>query len=130
MKFDGVDSRSSRRHLRTGGWRPLGARVCRPRAHSCPGSTAVGIALCAWSASSFFHGEVTAFGFSRSELVDLRRQLNSSCVGRPALVADLNNPSVGVDASPGGVVVSGRLTRRATLTRNGSRAIRRKPCHD
>jgi len=43
--------------------------VCRPRAHSCPGSTAVGITLvCARSASSFFHGEVTTFGFiSRSE---------------------------------------------------------------
>ena len=28
--------------LRTGGWRPLGARVCRPRTHSCPGGIAAG----------------------------------------------------------------------------------------
>ena len=88
--------------------------VCRPRAHSCPGSTAVGIALlCARSASSFLHGDVTTFGFFS---LRTRRSPRSSCVGRPALVADLNNPSVGVDASPGGVVVSGRLTRRATAS--------------
>jgi len=47
-------------------------------------------------------------------------------VGRPVLVADLNNPSVGVSISLGGAVVPGHLTRRATL-RNGSRDIRHWP---
>ena len=55
-----------------------------------------------------------------------RRSPRSSCVGRPVLVADLNNPSVGVSISLGGAVVPGHLTRRATL-RNGSRDIRHWP---
>ena len=97
------------------------ARALLPRQHSCRYRTLCGVGFFVFPQSS---DGLWFFSFrTRRSPSPAEQQLRWAS----GAWADLNNPSVGVNASPGGVVVSGRLTRRATLTRNGSRAIRRWP---